>query len=56
MEPDTPSTDGLPVRGGVSERLWFDAQDAAYRALQHPFIVALGLGTLPRCVAWFAAG
>ena len=43
-----PDPRGLPIPGGVSERLWRDSQVAAFRALQHPFVVALGQGVLPR--------
>lgn len=45
MDPDP---HGLPVPGGLSERLWQDSQLEAYRALQHPFVIALGLGVLAR--------
>lgn len=41
---------GLPIPGGISERLWQDCQLEAYRALQHPFVVALGLGVLAKWV------
>ncbi|GBF95200.1 phosphomethylpyrimidine kinase [Raphidocelis subcapitata] len=43
-----PDPAGLPLPGGVSERLWGECQLEAFRALQHPFVLALGLGTLPR--------
>jgi thiaminase len=43
-----PDPAGLPVPGGVSERLWSVCQIEAYRALQHPFVLALGQGTLAR--------
>jgi len=44
----TPTEDGLPVPGGVSARLWEECELEAYRALDHPFVVGLGLGVLPK--------
>lgn len=45
----TPDPRGLPEPGGLSERLWLDAQPEVFRALHNPFVAALGLGTLPKC-------
>jgi hypothetical protein len=39
---------GLPVPGGLSERLWADCQQQALEALHHPFITALASGTMNR--------
>jgi hypothetical protein len=46
-----PPSGGLPIPGGVSARLWRDSQLEVFRALHHPFVMALGLGVLPRCAA-----
>jgi hypothetical protein len=50
-QPGDPPAGGLPIPGGVSERLWRDAALEAYQALHHPFVAALGHGVLPRCGA-----
>lgn len=46
---------GLPVPGGLSERLWLDTQPEVMEALHHPFVQALAAGTLDRsahvCIA-----
>ncbi|KAF8066297.1 TH1 [Scenedesmus sp. PABB004] len=39
---------GLPVPGGLSERLWRETAAEAAEALQHPFVLALAAGTLDR--------
>jgi hypothetical protein len=39
---------GLPIRGGLSERLWNDTQAEAMEALHHPFVQALAASTLDR--------
>lgn len=39
---------GLPVPGGLSERLWNDSQAEVQQCLHHPFVAALAAGTLPR--------
>jgi hypothetical protein len=44
-----PDGGGLPVPGGASERLWQDSLEEVYRALHHPFVIALGHGDLPKC-------
>jgi hypothetical protein len=41
---------GLPIRGGLSERLWDDTQAEVMEALHHPFVQALAAGTLDRWV------
>jgi hypothetical protein len=41
---------GLPVPGGLSERLWSDTQAEVMEALHHPFVQALAAGTLDRWV------
>jgi hypothetical protein len=42
---------GLPVPGGLSERLWYDTQAEVMEALHHPFVQALAAGTLDRWAA-----
>jgi hypothetical protein len=32
----------------VSERLWKESELEVFRALEHPFVVGMGLGVLPR--------
>lgn len=40
--------EGAPSGTGVSRRLWEDAADEVQASLHHPFVRALGLGTLPK--------
>lgn len=46
---------GLPVPGGLSERLWNDTQAEVQQSLHHPFVTALAAGTLPRCGSCWCA-
>jgi hypothetical protein len=40
---------GAPTRAGISRQLWEDAQQDIQNCLHHPFVRALGAGTLPKC-------
>lgn len=40
---------GAPTRAGISRQLWQDAQQDVQNCLHHPFVRALGAGTLPKC-------
>lgn len=46
---------GAPTRAGISRQLWQDAQQDIQNCLHHPFVRALGAGTLPKCDhrSWF---
>jgi hypothetical protein len=40
---------GAPTGDGISRQLWLDAQPDIQACLHHPFVRALGAGTLPKC-------
>lgn len=40
---------GAPTGTGIARQLWEDAQQDVQRCLHHPFVRALGAGTLPKC-------
>lgn len=41
-------TSGEPLTEGLSKRLWLESKGEADQALNHPFVVQLGNGSLPR--------